>query len=682
MRYKKHLGGLCIVIGSAALIGGCSGKCQPSAAAPSNMVIAGWNGTVYQNGQILAGDKSIRSGMSFYENGSGFTSSEQFVSCGIGGVVMANNNSWNYIGQTSNNFYSNCVLFTQPLLNDNIYLGYNDSNESAYAYKYNGSTWLPISGGVLPERGSVYAVTSDLNGNVYVGLNTFNTGNWANVYTSKDNQWTKVTSSSLPDTSIINQIIVSSNNVLYVAANLSFSTGYVYTPSANNTSWDIVGGGAIPNNETINGMVTQSDTLFVSTINSLYTLNNNQWESITTPSSSIITALASANNNLYLAESNGNVYKYNNQNWVLLGGNLLDTLIGKLDISKNGTIVATTVGGDSFKLINGQWSPLVVGAVNYLMLSVTVNESTGTIYATGVESDNQSYVYSWNGNNWSKINNSAMPNNGLVRMTANDSKNNLYAASIGALLGSNYLVCSANKKNLLDNLRSNVDNFVYESMNGQWVAVNNESLPYSGIISSMLINKSTDKIYVSTTGMNGNDVLGYIFESVDGQWKILNNKPIVDTPAAVGPIAIDRNNNLYASTGGFFNDSFESTSSVYESKNGNWIQVNQAIPNNEQIMSMTFDANNKLFVGTRSGGDWFCLFYLNSAGNVYESKDGLWKIVNTPLPINSGGATSIQFDNNNNLFVSTMMGQVYESQVGQWVLINNYDMLSTSMQIY
>lgn len=662
MKLKNYLY-ITACIFSVATIAGCSGGAYNNIMPQPQVIISGTNGLVYQESNVLTGQYPVGlDGETMTQ--SGFLSSEQFVTCGFNGIVSAGENSWNLVGK-SFGYISGCAFSTNPFQNDNIYFGFNNltsNGNNAYTYKYDGSNWQPVAGGILPESGSISHVANDALGNMYVGI--MNESNQPVVYVTNNGTWSQVINASLPSNTYIGTIVVM-NNILYVGLN-SDSSGSIYTVVDN--QWESVGGGS-PDGSNIYSMVTNQDgVLFVGTAaGNIYQLTGNTWQQIITPSSSpdlpIEALVIDANNNLYMATPTS-VYEYLNNNWILLADNNQDTIFS-LAISKSGKIVVGTKKSYAYQVNNSSWQPLVVGAASSSeILTTYANESTGMIYVGGLESSNgSSYVYGWNGSNWSIVNNSPLPminsTFSIIRMLTSDSYNNLYAV-------------------ISDIDMNNAS--IYESNNGQWSLVNGESLPYPGITSSIELNRNTNQIFVAETILYESVLSGVVMESVAGNWVMVNNTPISNAIHGVGPIALDKQNNLYAATGGYVNLLLEYNSAVYESVNGIWSQVSPTLLNNENIMSMAFDNNNNLYIGTFSNysGDSSIIF---SSGNVYELVKGSWKLISTQLLPANGGFVSIQFDKNNNLYASTLLGDVYTLQNGIWALSNNYNMISTSMAI-
>ena len=556
--------------------------------------------------------------------------------------------------ESSFGYLTSCALATSPSQNNYIYFSYSDSSKNIYAYINNGSAWQPVAGALLPESGTVSRVAYDTQGNLYVGITNNNSP--SSIYTSSNGVWTKVANSPLPNNAAIANMVVA-NNILYVAANVNES-GYVYTP-LNNNQWESVGG-IITNNDAIYSMTSnQTGTLFVGTAHgNLYQFVNNTWQSINVPLSSAIEALAiGPDNNLYLANGAGYAYEYLNNTWLQLGGESIPDDIFMLSVSNEGKVVVGNKDGNVYQIVNGLWQALVTGAAtNSPIITTFVDGATGVVYIGGVESsDSNNYVYAWNNNTWNIVNNTPLPNSQLVRMFAKESSGNLYAAT--------FILNGESGAN------------IYESKNGQWSLVNNQSLPYAGIVSSMVVKNN--QIYVAYS-IDSGGYIGVVFESVAGVWTIVNNAPV--SLSGIGPIVLDHKNNLFAAAGGILNVILESSSAVFESVNGSWVAINQPLPVQEHIMAMNVDNNNHLYIGSFNNFSLDNSGYLSS-GNVYESANGSWQLVNGPLPSYAGGVVSIQFDKKNNLYVGTFLGNVYISQHGMWVLSNSYYTIATSMAL-
>lgn len=644
-------------------VSGCSGGQYKTNTTPE-VVIGALNGAVYQGDTLLPGNYPLNPSTYWPLTQSGFTLAGQYVTCVNTGLIFTNGNPWEIINPTPISLVNSCALSTNPINNNNINFSYGDASGNIYAYSLVNTNWQLLGNGLLPESGSAVGIVNDALGNTYVAVENSDSSS-AYVFSTNNGGWTKLANSALPNNFSISlsSLVVGADNTIYVGGSDSNNVGMVYTIS-NTDQWESVGN--IPDGSSVTNMVAnQSGVLFVGTQNGhVYQLSGgNSWQQIyTTPTASVVEALATdAQNNLYIATGDGYVYKYVNSNWEQVGNAPIpDSPIFTLAVSNTGQVVVGSKTGSVYKIVDNAWQPMVTGAASSSSIITThVNSATGVIYIAGIESsDYNLYVSSWNGEFWSVVNNSPLPfqTNGMVRSLANDSENNLYALAF-----------------------SSGSAGVYVSQNNQWSLVNNQTLPIGGFTSSFIVSPNAKQIYVASTV---NNTIPVVFESVNGSWGIVNNAPLSIANSGIGPILMDNSNNLFAATGGVVNLLSESSSAVYESVNGSWVQINQSIPNDEVIMAMVADNKNNLFIGTFTAtGTNNINDVFQSSGNVYESVNGTWKLITPTLPTTIGGVTDIQFDNQNNMYVSTFLGYVYSYQNGMWVLIKDYNYYTTSFAL-
>lgn len=642
----------------------CSGSCKPSnTQQTTNIVAATLNGLVYQNNTVLPGNGAVSPTLGVASKII-FNNSGKFFICAGNSVLTPSINSWSLVNESSFDKNEHCDSIVTS--NDHLYIGLYDDLNNGYVYESVAGSWQLLNNESVPG-GSVVGLATNNSGVIYAGTNDSNT-NTSSVYVSNDGSWLQV-NSILPNNNQIDALSLDINNQLYVAVSNNH-IGSVYLSS--NGTWLEVGGGSVPDNSTIFSMTTDDNAnLYVGTLaGHVYKLVGNLWQQVYTPPNFLAIEAMSvdhSSNTLYIANANGSVYKLINNAWIQINGTDVPDSAGVfgLAISPSGLVVAGTKNGNVYKSVNNEWQPMVTGSIsNNLMLFYTYADQIGNMYAGGLESSGESaYVYSWSDNKWVIVNNSTLPYGGLVRSIATDNHNNLYVAT--------YLSNS--------NITGDISGYVYESQNGAWSVVNNESFPSSHVISSMSINQQNNQLYIGTTNIDSLDVTnGAVYESVNGHWKMVNDRPLGTN--SLGPIILNESGNLYAANGGYFGLLFQGIESnyVFESINGSWSLVNnRPIPDNDGvIIAMTTGSNGNIFVGTFDS-----FLDGSSSGSVYESVAGNWRVVNnSPMPDN-GGVVSIQVDLNNNLYVGTFLGNVYESSFGKWILRNQYNTNMVSMTL-
>jgi hypothetical protein len=129
-------------------------------------------------------------------------------------------------------------------------------------------------------------------------------------------------------------------------------------------------------------------------------------------------------------------------------------------------------------------------------------------------------------------------------------------------------------------------------------------------------------------------------------WIELNNNSF--NSANTWILRLDNQNNLYAGTGGY----------VYKWNGSNWSTLGDLFFGNN-IMAMTFDSQNNLYVGGS--------FTLNGKNIIRKWNGSSWSVLPLFDHQYSGDISSLVFDNNNNLFVTgTFLLNLNSSYIPKW----------------
>ncbi|MBK8546580.1 MAG: exo-alpha-sialidase [Saprospiraceae bacterium] len=220
--------------------------------------------------------------------------------------------------------------------------------------------------------------------NVYAGINSYG------IFKSEDegNTWNNI-SFGLPD-SLIRFVQVASDNKVFVG------TGSHGLYQNSNGNWSAINNGLPSGSVLVTSLAgtANGNMYMMSTTGEVYFWNGNIWTNITNNLPSLGRALSvGANGVLYAAVFNSGVYMYNGSNqWVRLGNQMLNDFVIKLAVGTNDTIYALCNSNNVFRchISGGDWTPISVGlpAVNMNFIAidsqnrlfVSVSTGKGTIY--------------------------------------------------------------------------------------------------------------------------------------------------------------------------------------------------------------------------------------------------------------------------------------------------------------
>ncbi len=387
-----------------------------------------WNGTSWTQ---IGGDGLNSSWNTNYETVESLQiiGSTLYAGLGTGAsdaeVWRWNGTSWTQIGGDGLNSSWNNAIFTQvlDLANDgtNLYASLGSGTNSAYVYKYNGSTWTLMAGG-----GSTWTTTYSksllfANSTLYVG-NSNTSGSPANIGSSvwqfKDNAWTTIGGHYLNNSwggYLISSVSssITHNGKMYVGVLGGDSNALVY--EYDGTSATLIGGNSIRSSWPI-------------------------WNYTG------VTAMASFRGELYVGLSGGStdgeVWKYNGSTWTQVGGDSLNS-----SWSENSVVGDMTVWNDSLYIVtqgavgysqvwqwNGTaWTRVDSGWSNFIYQGLALTVFNNQLCLGGGGSGSASAVYCWTGSgawtlvggrgtngSWSQV------TNGFVDLTVHDGY--LYAA--------------------------------------------------------------------------------------------------------------------------------------------------------------------------------------------------------------------------------------------------------------
>lgn len=617
------------------------------------VVAATFDGLVHESSNVLPGTQIVKLSLGIAQLG--FADNHLLVATG-NGVVTPGQHQWDYINSDGASY--NISINSMAISNSNVFILYkNILSAGLYVSESVAGSWVPFNNNQQISNATSGKLAVNKSGtNVYVGVEEKSGSSM--VYQASGGRWESVVNQPIPENAYIYAMTVDDNNKLYVAANTN-SHGAVFV-SANN-QWESVGGGIIPDGGRIYSLVANgAGVLYAGTsLGHIYQLKNSLWEQIITPNNfDAVEAMAFHQGDLYAGIASGYAYKLTGDNWsVIANGPIPESgSIFSLSVDKAGAVVVGDKNGGIYQAFGDVWLPMISGSVSSTPLIATFVDHNGNIYTGGMESINlTSSVYGWDGSAWSVVNNAPLAYGGLIRAFAADNDNNLYVATF----------------NSTSNLTGGAG-AVYKSQGGRWQIVNGESLPYSSFISSMMIKQN--KLFV---GASASGMYGVVFESINGGWQVVNESPV---GSSIGAIAVNESGMLYAATGGIFGGLRNESGLVFESANGSWTQVNSFIPESGQIFTMAFNKSRQLFIGTMNVS-MLMQNQLVTDGAVYESVNGSWHLVNNHLISDSGGVLSIQFDKNDNLYVGTFLGNVYESKEGLWILKNRFNSYMTSFAL-
>lgn len=377
-----------------------------------------------------------------------------------------------------------------------------------------------------------------------------------------------------------------------------------------------------------------------------------------------------SNNNLYAGTHAGNIYKYINNSWNLMGSTLSQS-IGALALdASNNLYVGTNNGsdvGEVFKYISGVWTSL--GSPDSTGIQSIAINSSGSIYAAtaGNGGDGQVYQHS-NGTTWNTI--SAFNEGSVNAVVVNGS--NLYAGtnsgkvhkyngtgtswtslgtpdtSSGAqitsmmLNGSNVYAGSNNDNN-------NGQVYLYDT-GTTW---NSIGALNNGGISSIVI--SNNKLYTSTTNSGGSPE-GMVYAYTTNAWLPVGTGALDGTP--VYSTCISSSGNLYAGTQ---NNVFK-----YLAGNQLWIQIgNIYLLDGSGISALTTYESN-IYAGMQSGN----IYSTNNGGNWQQIASNPDYITSDVIVDNTGALyASTNYNDPNDQILKDGRVQKYNRTTGVWTTL-------------
>lgn len=187
--------------------------------------------------------------------------------------------------------------------------------------------------------------------------------------------------------------------------------------------------------------------------------------------------------------------------------------------------------------------------------------------------------------------------------------------------------------------------------------------PLSGVDSSNVLGLAIDNnnnLYASTSGaVFGGFGAGKVFKynPTLGYWNLLagNGSGGSLDGSSVNVVASDSNGNIFAGT---------NQGNVFKYTSGGWSLIANDL--NQPILAIAFDAGNNLFVGTNNDSD---------VGEVFEYVNGVWETLGSP---DSTGIQSIAISSTNTIYVATQGnggdGQVYKHLTGtNWSTISAFN---------
>jgi len=348
-------------------------------------------------------------------------------------VFKWNGSVWSGVGTPSDYTYFLSTLFVDR--SNRLYaFGLNST-----PYYWNGTNWRKINNGT---SSGCYAMTSDLSNNLYLTINSWQSGyyinpiNLNNIAKWQNNIWNILGDLSAGFNQVCYTIKTDSSSNIYaggaftIAGNANANRIAMY----NGTTWSPLGGGldnscnsiAIDsaNNVYAGGLfITASGT----TVNSIGKWNGSVWSALGTGLSGLTKNYCNAiaidtTNNVYVGgnfiSAGGTVANYiakwDGSTWSALGSGLNNTC-NTIAIDTSNTLYAggafTTAGGTSANYIakwNGtSWSALSTGLDNSCN-SIYIDTSTNYVYATGffltAGGNTVNRFAKWNGTSWSAIN--------------------------------------------------------------------------------------------------------------------------------------------------------------------------------------------------------------------------------------------------------------------------------------
>lgn len=382
-----------------------------------------------------------------------------------------------------------------------------------------------------------------------------------------------------------------------------------------------------------------------------------------------VNALAvDSNNNVYAATQSGNVFKYANGIWTILGYSLNDPIKALAIDSNNNIYAGTENSGDVFKYTNGTWLSLGAPDSSIIVQAIAISEDGHIYTATGNDSsgnntNGQVYVYEGN-STWRAI--SSFSNEGAVYAVAVFESNvfagtasgnvHKYDGSSWNQLGNSLdttpvFALAANASTVFAGTQGSSSNGqVYRYNGSSWSQVNSLN---NGSISTILVH---DGHLYTCTANAGSVTQGAVYIHNDHAWNLLGNGSLDGTP--IYSITIDHMNNFYAGT----------QNNVYKHIVGNdgWILLgNIYVLDGSGINALaTYESN--IYAGTIGGN----VFRSNSSnGNWVMLGDSEPDFSVSSLVINtSSGKLYISknyTDNNHNVVYGVVLK--YDNTSNRWI---------------
>lgn len=333
-------------------------------------------------------------------------------------------------------------------------------------------------------------------------------------------------------------------------------------------------------------------------------------------------------NNLYAGTNAGNVFKYTNGVWALMGTLLNDPIQSLVIDSSNNVYAGTQNAGIVYKFVSGSWVSLGQPEVNFAVLSIAIT-SSGNIYAStsGTVADNangQVYLHA-GGTTWTAK--STFTEGPINALAVNGT--DLYAGTTGTVLGA----ASGKVKK-------------YSGTGTAWSDVGTIPINNGGI--TVLTINNTD-IYAGTYGSSYNGQVYRYNGTTWSQISSLNN-------GGLSAIFI-RNNVIYVGLA----NSGSSSGLAYVYNSNVWVAIGGGALDGAPILSTTVDSSTNLYAATQN--------------NVfkYASGSSSWVLFGNLFALDQSGVATM-VTNNKIIYAGTNGGNVYRSNIvtGNWALLTTF----------
>ncbi|MDD3267178.1 MAG: hypothetical protein PHC75_08400 [Burkholderiales bacterium] len=404
---------------------------------------------------------------------------------------------------------------------------------------------------------------------------------------------------------ILSLVIDANNNVYASTFGLTFDrfgAGKVFKYDSALGYWVVIpgpdSGGSLDDSSVNTLALDKNNNLYAGTnAGNIYKYNNNTWNIVGTPVDIPITSISfNSDNNLYIGteqddDGRAHVYKYQNGDWLSLGSPANSGSISSMLIENNDIYVATSGDiedgaiisqGQVYKHASGEtWnavSSFTDGSVNALASTNNIiYAATGT---TNTDPIIAGKIYSYNGSSWTPLGNS--PDGSAV--TALDAVgSDIYAGTYG----------------------NDYDGQIYKYNAPNWQSVS--TLNNAGGISNIVVR---DSIIYASTADNGN-LSGMVYTNISNTWNPLGKGAIDGT--TVYAVSIDNNKDIYIGTQ---NNVFK-----YSKNNLNWFNfgnindldtsgVNAIITYESTVYAGTFAGN--IYASNNDTANW------NQLGNTMQ----------------------------------------------------------------